>query len=235
MKKTNDKFLTISLMCIFLLVMMISFGATTVKGTFSASEVSCYTCSDSSIGSYVWGDYSDNNSCTKMSSYTTKNSCLNNNCSNSEVLDDDGNCVNNEGLVTVLFKSGSLTVYRSTCTLVNGSCRIALRQYQNNVGWSQEADCSNVVENSEEYITFSKAKTFTYYSCNQNKNGNSSSSNKKPSSSKDTNAIINNDNNNNGNPQTGSTWIIVVFLGTFLMFGYIGYVYNSSSKIKETR
>lgn len=228
MKKTNDKFIIISLMCVFLLVMMISFGGVTVRETFSASEVACYTCSDLSLDKYVWGDYSSNSSCTKMNSYTTKNSCLNNNCANSEMLDDDGNCVNNEGLVTVLFKSGSLTVYRSTCTLLNGSCRVALRQYQNNIGWSQEADCSNVTLNSDEYITFSKAKTFTYYSCNENKNNSSSSSSKKPSSNNNSN--INNGETNNDNPETGSTWIIVVFLGMFLLFGYMGYVYNNTEK-----
>lgn len=229
MKKTNNKFIVISLMCVFLLVMMISFGATTVKGTFSASEVSCYTCSNLSTNKYVWGDYSSNTSCTKMSSYTSKNSCLNNNCANDEILDDDGNCVNDLGLVTVLFKSGSLLVYRDTCTLTNGSCRVALKQYQNNIGWSEAADCSNVIENSNEYITFSKAKTYTYYSCNENNSNvsNGSSSSKKSSSSYNSNI---NNNTNNDNPETGSAWIILVFLGGFLMMLYMGYIYKNAEK-----
>lgn len=213
-------------MCIFLLVMMISFGAVNVQGTFSATEVACYTCSDSTTGKYVWGDFSSNTSCNKMNSYTTKKECLANNCSNTETLDDDGVCVSNDGLVTVLFKSGSLTVYRSTCTLSNGSCRIALRQYQNAIGWSEEPDCSDVVENSDEFITFTKAKTYTYYSCNEKSSNGTNKSSSKKSSSKSTVSSTTSDNN----PETGSAWIVAIFLGGFLMILYTGYVYGKGMK-----
>jgi len=103
MEKTNKKFITVSLMCVFLLVMMISFGSVNVKETFSASEVACYACNDTSLAGYVWGDYSRNSSCDKMVAYGTKENCLINNCSGNEKLDTDGNCIDDSGLVTVLF------------------------------------------------------------------------------------------------------------------------------------
>jgi len=225
---TNKKFIRVSLACIFLLVMMISFGAVNVKETFSAEGVMCYACSNSSAGSYLWGDYSNDSACEKMTVYTTKESCLANNCSGTETLDENGNCVDSSGKVTVLFKSGSLKLSTSTCILANGSCRIALPNYQNAAGWSEDASCSSVIPMSDEYITLKIAKTYTYYACRELSGDSSTSGNS--SSSKKPNENSDNGNSTNSNPQTGSSMMLVIFGGGFLMMMYAIYVYKNGMK-----
>jgi len=235
LKKADKNFTIISLMCVFLLVMMISFSSVNIKGTFSANEVSCYACSDS--GKYFWGDYSSDSSCDKMNAFNTKENCLFNNCAAGENLDDNGNCVSEDGVVTVVFKVGSLTVHRNTCTLSNGSCRISLPDYQGNLGWSEQPNCTSVVENSKLYLTFTKAKTYTYYSCNKLNEAEGENSNtdtpSSPSSSQQSNPSSSNTDKvekpvEDDNPETGSASIILFFLGAFLMFLYAGYVYRNN-------
>lgn len=227
LKKPNQKFITISLMCVFVLVTMISFGAVNIKGTYSATTDACYACTNSEKGNYLWGDYSQESSCEIMTVYTTKDTCLVNNCSGTETLDANGNCVDNSGKVTVLFKSGSLTLHKSNCTLENGSCRVALPSHQSTAGWSENPDCSTAISIEQEYITLTLAKTYTYYSCKEVPEGTGSSSNK-PSSSSNNNT---NNNTNSNNPETGSTLMLVILGGGFLMILYTIYVYQTSMKI----
>ncbi len=236
MNKENDKFIMVSLGCIFLLVMMISFGAVNVKGTYSAMEEACYTCNNEQSGKYLWGDYSSDNSCNKMSSYTTKETCLTNNCASGEKLDSNGNCINNSGLATILYKSGSLTIFRTTCELENGSCKVTIPKYKDAIGWSLNPNCTNVVKTEEIYLTITSATTHTYYLCNEDK-GSTNDSNSSSSQQPNDSVIDNNNNNTNtsdtptsDNPETGSAFMIIVFLGIILMGSYTIYVYKNGIK-----